>query len=227
MRLGGQIQQRLIGVGPHGVADHVGHRARRHGGHRQYCGIRALQHRQGLLHRWPAGPAAGGQHPQHRHIGARGGQRPQRQQRAVIGPVDVLQHDRQRGFRGRGMNRVGQIAHHPVAQICRAAQPAQRLGVSDRGIGAQGGHEQREKRHRLLILECLTEQGAHPGFVGQRHHLGQQPALADARRALDDQHAPAPLCQRRHQRPDHLQLARPAPNRRSHQRLAADAKSAG
>ena len=31
---------------------------------------------------------------------------------------------------------------------------------------------------------------------------------------LDDQHTPAPLCQRRHQRANHLQLARPAPNRR-------------
>ena len=125
------------------------------------------------------------------------------------------------------MNRVGQIVHHPIGQIFRAAQPAQRVGVSDRGIGVQGGHEQREKRHRLLILECLTEQGAHPGLVGQRHHLGQQPALPDARRTLDDQHTPMPLHQRRHQRADHLQLARPAPNRRSHEPLAADIKNAG
>ena len=110
-----------------------------------------------LLHRRPAGPGAGGQHPQHRHIRARGGQRPQRQQRAVIGPVDVLQHNRQRGLRGRRMNRVGQIVHHPVAQIGRAAQPAQRLGITDRGIRAQGRHEQREKRHRLLVLERLAE----------------------------------------------------------------------
>jgi hypothetical protein len=117
--------------------------------------------------------------------------------------------------------------HHPVAQIFRAAQPAQRVGVANRGIGAQGGHEQREKRHRLLILECLTEQGAHPALVGQRHHFGQQPTLADARWALDDQHAPAPLHQRPQQRADHLQLARPAPNRRSHEPLRADVKSAG
>ena len=56
MRLGGQIQQRLVGVGPHRVADHVGDRARRHGGHPQNCGIRAVQHRQGLLHRRPPAP---------------------------------------------------------------------------------------------------------------------------------------------------------------------------
>ena len=93
------------------------------------------------------------------------------------------------------------------------------VGVSDRGIGAQGGHEQREKRHRLLILERLTQQGAHPGLVGQRHHLGQQPTLPDARRALDDQHTTTPLHQRRHQRADHLQLAS-RPNRRSYE-LAA------
>jgi hypothetical protein len=61
-----------------------------------------------------------------------------------------------------------------------------------KAAGAQGGHEQCEKRHRLLILEGLTEQGAYPGLVGQRHHLGQQPALPDARRALDDQDAPVP-----------------------------------
>jgi hypothetical protein len=72
-----------------------------------------------------------------------------------------------------------------------------------------------EKRHRLLILECLTEQGAHPALVGLRQHLRQQPTLADAPQALDDQDAPAPLHQRRHQRADHLQLARPPPNRRS------------
>ncbi len=226
VRLGGQIQQRRIGVSPHRVADHLGDRARRHRRHPHNRGTRAVQHRQGLLHRRTAGPAAGGQNPQHRHTRARGGQRPQRQQRAVIGPVDVLQHNRQRGRGGRRINCVGQIVHHPIPQIGRATRPAQRVGVANRRIGAQGGHEQREKRHRLLILECLTEQGAHPGLVGQRHHLGQQPALADARRALDDQHAPMPLHQRRHQRADHVQLARPAPNRRSHE-LAADVKKAG
>jgi hypothetical protein len=84
-----------------------------------------------------------------------------------------------------------------------------------------------EKRHRLLILERLTEQGAHPALVGERHHLGQQPALADARRALDDQHPPAPPRQRRHQRADHLQLVHPPPNRRSHEPLAAEIKKAG
>ena len=38
----------------------------------------------------------------------------------------------------------------------------------------------------LLIFECLTEQGAHLGLVGKRHHLGQQPTLPNARRTLDD-----------------------------------------
>ena len=141
--------------------------------------------------------------------------------------MDVLQHNCQRGVRSRRDNRVGQIVHHPIAQVGRAAQPAQRVGVSDWGIGAQGGHEQREKRHRLLILERLPEQGAHPALVGQRHHLGQQPTLPNARRTLDDQHTPAPVCYRRHQRADHLQLARPAPNRRNCESLAADIKSAG
>jgi hypothetical protein len=78
----------------------------------------------------------------------------------------------------------------------------------------------------LLILECLTEQGAHPALVGLRHHLGQQPALPDARRALDDQHAAMPSHQRRHQPADHLQLGRPAPNRWRHKPLAAGVKSA-
>jgi hypothetical protein len=39
------------------------------------------------------------------------------------------------------MNRVGQIVHHPVAQIGRAAQPAECLEIADRGIGVQCGHE--------------------------------------------------------------------------------------
>ena len=50
-----------------------------------------------------------------------------------------------------------QIAHHPVAEIGRRAQATQSLGITDRGIGAHRGHEQREKRHRLLVLERLTE----------------------------------------------------------------------
>jgi hypothetical protein len=136
--------------------------------------------------------------------------------------VDVLEHNRQRGLRRRRENRVGQVVHHPVAQVRRAAQPAQRIGVSDRGIGAQRRREQREKRHRLLILESLTEQDASPALVGQHHHLGQQPTLPDARRSLDDQHAPMPPHQRRHHPANHLQFARPTPNRRSHEPLAAD-----
>ena len=111
MRLSGKSEQRLIGVGPHSILDHVGDRVRRDGRQSHKCGVGALQHRQGFLHRRPARPGAGGQHPQHRHIRARGGQRPQRRQRAVIGPVNVLQHNRQRSFRGRRMNRIGQIVH--------------------------------------------------------------------------------------------------------------------
>jgi hypothetical protein len=68
---------------------------------------------------------------------------------------------------------------------------------------------------------------AHPALIGQRHHLGQQPTLPDARRALDDQHAPMALQQRRHQRANQRQLVRPPPNRRSCEPLAADIKNAG
>ena len=50
-----------------------------------------------------------------------------------------------------------QIAHHPVAEIGRRAQATQSLRITDRGIRAQGRHEQREKRHRLLVLERLAE----------------------------------------------------------------------
>jgi hypothetical protein len=64
--------------------------------------------------------------------------RPQRQQRAVIGPVDILQRNRQRRLRRRRMNRLGQIVHHPVAQIGRAAQrrnaPASPTGGSARNV---------------------------------------------------------------------------------------------
>jgi hypothetical protein len=77
----------------------------------------------------------------------------------------------------------------------------------------------------LLILERLTEQGAHPTFVGQRQHLGQQPALANARRALDDQHTPAPLRHRGDQRADQFQLVRP-PTNRGHEPLTADVRKA-
>jgi hypothetical protein len=87
-------------------------------------------------------------------------------------------------------------------------------------------HEQREKRRRLLILERLTEQGAHPALVGERQHLGQQTTLPNSWRALDDQHAPAPLRQRRHQGANHLQLARPPSNRQCYEPLAADIKQA-
>src|SRR6516162_6745877 len=109
-----------------------------------------------------------------------------------------------------------------TTQKRRSAQQSQRLGVCDRRIRAQGRHEQREKRYRLLILERLTEQGAHPALVGQHQHLGQQPTLANAGRALDDQHTPAPLRHRLNQRADHLQLACPPPNRRSDQPLTTD-----
>jgi len=51
----------------------------------------------------------------------------------LSGAKDVLQHNRERGLCGRRMNRVMQIVHHPVAQICRAAQLAQRVGVPDWG----------------------------------------------------------------------------------------------
>jgi len=46
-----------------------------------------------------------------------------------------------------------QIAHHPVADIGRRVQATQSLGITDREIRAQGRHEQREERHRLLVLE--------------------------------------------------------------------------
>jgi hypothetical protein len=140
--------------------------------------------------------------------------------------VDVLQHNRQRGFCGRRVYRVGQIVDHPIAQIRRAAQPAQRLCVSNRGILVQRRHEQREKRHRLLIFERLAEQGAHPGLVGKSDDLAEQPALADARWALDDQRAPASLDRGRHQCADHLQLFGPTADRRSREPLSADIEKA-
>ena len=95
MRLIGQIQQRRIRVRSHGVCDNVGDRARRHRRQSQNRGILAFQRRQRLANGRSAGAGSRGQHPQHRGIRPRRGQRPQRQQGGVIGPVDVLEQDRQ------------------------------------------------------------------------------------------------------------------------------------
>ena len=81
------------------------------------------------------------------------------------------------------INRNGGRLKHPDPQVLTIPPdlPSRPAGAARRRrrsrIGVHRRHEQREKRHRLLILECLTEQGAHPGLVGQRHHPGQQPAL--------------------------------------------------
>jgi hypothetical protein len=145
VRLIGQTQQRRIRVGSHGVLHNVGDRARRHGRQPHKPAILAFQRSQRLANGRSAGAGSRCQHPQHR------------QQGGVIGPVDVLEKDRQR-YSGRGrMYGSLQIAHHPVAQIGRRAQATQRLRITDRGNGAQGRHEQREKRNRLLILERLAE----------------------------------------------------------------------
>jgi len=83
----------------------------------------------------------------------------------------------------------------------------------------------------LGVIPChgegVVHMGFDPGLIGLRHHLAQQPALPDARRTLDDQNAPAPLRHRRHQSADHLQLARPSPNRGSCEPLVADVEPVG
>jgi hypothetical protein len=74
---------------------------------------------------------------------AAGGQRPQRQPCAVIRPVDVLQHNRQRGFRSGRVDRVGQLVHHPVAQI---GPPSRRMAsASPTGGSARRVAMNREK----------------------------------------------------------------------------------
>ena len=64
------------------------------------------------------------------------------------------------------------------------------------------------------------------GVMGRTYALKDGESV-DVAWALDDQYAPMPPHQRRHQPANHLQLARPTPNRRSHEPLAADVKSAG
>jgi hypothetical protein len=84
-------------------------------------------------------------------------------------------------------------------------------------------HEQREKRRRLLILERLTEQGAHP-------RLSANANTSVSKRLFPIPGGPSmtstPLRQRRHQDANHLQLARPPSNRQCCEPLAADIKQA-
>jgi hypothetical protein len=118
---------------------------------------------------------------------------------------------------------VGQIAHHPVAQIRRAAQPASASASQTGGSARRVGHEQRKKRYSNASPNKVRT----PDLSASAITSVSKPTLPDARRALDDQDAPMALDQPCQQRADHLQLARPPPNRRSHEPLAADIKSAG
>ena len=140
-----------------------------------------------------------------------------------IARVYGLPGDSLNGFTD-AIRRSGQIGwehvrHEEAAAFATAADAALTGGLAV-CAGSRGPRN-------LLILERLPEQGAHPALVGQRHQLGQQPTLPDARRTLNDQHTPTPRHQRPHQSADHRQLARPPPNRRSHEPLAADIKSGG
>ncbi len=137
-------------------------------------------------------------------------QRPQRQERAGVRPVDVLEKDEQRSFRRGGANRALEVVHHPVVEVRRIAQAGEAPGITHGRVGMQGGREQREERHRLLIFEGLTRQRSHPGRRGEDLRLGQQSALADTRRPLDDQHTAAALHELLYQRADHCSLRPPA-----------------
>jgi len=88
-----------------------------------------------------------------------------------------------------------------------------------------------EVRKPVQFTDAMAAAGARADATLGKHHFDgpRLNSLGEEKLALmlKDEHAPAPLCQRRQQRADHLQLARPAPNRRSYQRLAAEIKKAG
>jgi hypothetical protein len=133
MCLGSEIQQRFIHIRAHSVLDHIGDCVRRHSGDPHNCGVRALQHRQCLLHRGAASSGTRGQYPKHWHIRLRGGQRPQRQQRPVIGPVDIFERNRQRVLDRRRINRVLKVVDYPIVQIGRSTLAAQGFRIANRG----------------------------------------------------------------------------------------------
>jgi hypothetical protein len=110
--------------------------------------------------------------------------------------------------------------HHQVAQVGgrrTGTDAAQHRGLSNRWIRAQGRHEQRRKRNRLLILEALPEQWAHT-LLGARGEFLEQPGLPNTRWALDDDDTAAARRECPAKIPDNLEFFVAAANRRRHER---------
>jgi len=82
--------------------------------------------------------------------------------------------------------------HHPVAQIGRRTESAQRLSITYRWIGAYRRAEQRSEGHSALVFERRRRQAATAMAHGASADFGEETGLADPRRPFDQQHRPLP-----------------------------------
>ena len=148
--------------------------------------------------------------PEDRQLRGPRHERPQRQQRAGVRGVQVVERDHQRPVERGGLEHVVDLLDQPEAELRRLGR---RVGAPEPAVEQR--RQQRGERHGALAFEGLGGYLAQPRAPGDRRRLGEQPRLADPRRALDQQHAARAAGRRGDELSDRRQLvvATPQPHR--------------